>query len=801
MGYVQYDQPLELHVDASTDGLGAVLYQEQDGVKRVIYYASRGLAKAEKNYSAFKLEFLALKWAITDKFKEYLYGAHFTVYTDNNPLTYVMTTAKLDAVGHRWLAALSPYNFNLKYRPGTSNRDADALSRLPVHEITDDTIKALQKSADIDGYVETMCFTTQVIPDQQDITGKTTADWKLAQEEDAAIGPLIQYVERGRKPTPKELEVTPTVQPYLREMNRYVIENGLLYRKRNLDDVVKLQLLLPKGYQEIAMKGLHDDMGHLGREKTLGLVQDRFYWPGMYKDVADRIQSCGRCLRRKTPTNVRAPLVSIDTRQPLELVCMDYLTLEMSKGGFQHVLVITDHFTRFAMAIPTRNQTAKLTAEVLWKNFILHYGFPRRIHSDQGANFSSKIIKELCAISGMQKSRTTVYHPMGNGMCERFNRTLLNMLGTLEESQKADWKSYVSAMVHAYNCTRHESTGYSPFRLMFGREPRLPIDLVLGIDTATDEQNYSQFISSLKERLQTAYELAAKNVKQAQKDQKRNYDCKVRGAVIHPGDRVLVRILAFTGKHKLSDRWEPDAYEVLKQPNPDLPVFIVQKENKSGRQRTLHRNQLLPIGSLPIVGVVEDKEMDVRQIRRKAPVPRHRKQKSPDVSEEDTESSSDEDGYYVVHHPDVHDEVEHQYNSSLIDTEPLVEEVELAEAESEEVDSADSFSEPEVYEDVPDTNGVVAGVDSVETDVESVENEEEDAELQVTVPAPVPAPRRSARARQEPDWYGSWVRQQQVSSKQHVELPTPVPRRSKSTSQPPDQFSLLEVTLLKLLNS
>ena len=136
-----------------------------------------------------------------------------------------------------------------------------------------------------------------------------------------------------------------------------------------------------------------------------------------------------------------------------------------------------------------------------------------------------------------------------------------------------------------------------------------------------------------------------------------------------------------------------------------------------------------------------------------------------------------------------------------MDTEPLVEEVELAEAESEEVDSADSFSEPEVYEDVPDTNGVVAGVDSVETDVESVDNEEEDAELQVTVPAPVPAPRRSARARQEPDWYGSWVRQQQVSSKQHVELPTPVPRRSKSTSQPPDQFSLLEVTLLKLLNS
>ena len=130
--------------------------------------------------------------------------------------------------------------------------------------------------------------------------------------------------------------------------------------------------------------------------------------------------------------------------------------LEQSKGGHHNILVITDHFTRYAQAIPTRNQTADYSTD----NFIVHYGIPQRIHSDQGANVESKIVKELCTLTGMKKSRTTNYHPMGNGMCERFNHTLLGMLGTtcMEQRQQSNWKAYVAPMVHAYNCTRHEST-------------------------------------------------------------------------------------------------------------------------------------------------------------------------------------------------------------------------------------------------------------------------------------------------------------------------------------------------------
>ena len=142
-------------------------------------------------------------------------------------------------------------------------------------------------------------------------------------------------------------------------------------------------------------------MGHPSKDRTLSLLRDRFFWPGMTSDTEQWVSNCETCIKRKSKTDVRAPLVNITTTYPVELVCLDYLTLEPSKGNISNVLVITDHFTRFAVAIPTRNQTVKMTAEVLYNNFIVKYGIPSRLHSDQGANFESGIIKELCEIMGM----------------------------------------------------------------------------------------------------------------------------------------------------------------------------------------------------------------------------------------------------------------------------------------------------------------------------------------------------------------------------------------------------------------
>jgi len=142
--YPDYKKPFVLHTDASMNGLGAILYQEHEGKERVIAFASRGLSKAERNYPVHKLEFLALKWAVIKKFSDYLYGNSFVVFTDNNPLTYVLQKAKLDATCHRWIAALSAYDFVIRYRCGKSNSDADGLSRMPFDNSTvEDDFRAI----------------------------------------------------------------------------------------------------------------------------------------------------------------------------------------------------------------------------------------------------------------------------------------------------------------------------------------------------------------------------------------------------------------------------------------------------------------------------------------------------------------------------------------------------------------------------------------------------------------------------------------------------------------------------------
>lgn len=138
LAYQDFTQPFELHVDASARALGAVLYQKQKGLKRVVAYASRALIKAEQNYSAFKLEFLALKWAVTGKFSDYLMAGHFKVLTDNNPLTHVLSSAKLDATGERWASALAQYSFDIYYRAGLKSADADGMSCYPHKRIVDD---------------------------------------------------------------------------------------------------------------------------------------------------------------------------------------------------------------------------------------------------------------------------------------------------------------------------------------------------------------------------------------------------------------------------------------------------------------------------------------------------------------------------------------------------------------------------------------------------------------------------------------------------------------------------------------
>ena len=628
-----------LHTDASTTGLGAALYQEQEGRMRVIAFASRGLSRSESRYPAHKLEFLALKWSVTEKFKDYLYGCPFTVVTDSNPLTYLLTTAKLDATSYRWLAALSTFSFKLEYRAGKQNQDADGLSRRPHGELSDDLTSQKEReriqqftrhhladpeivhaicerhlicqrtdddSDDIDPgitLVESLAISADAIPSSFEqesssvIPHFSTEDIMEKQRADPSIREIIYQLESGEKPPPTARAELPELALLLREWNRLELRSGVLYRRKQDGVHQTYQLVLPEELRSLVLTSLHNDMGHLGIDRTLDLVRSRFYWPKMASAVEAMIKTCNRCVRRKTQPEKAAPLVNIKTSRPLELVCMDYLSLEPDRSNTKDILVITDHFTKYAVAIPTANQKARTVAKTLWDHFIIHYGFPERLHSDQGPDFESKTIKELCELGGIRKVRTTPYHPRGNPV-ERFNRTLLQMLGTLETEDKTHWRDFVKPLVHAYNCTRNDVTGFTPYELMFGRQPRLPVDLAFGLPVNKQQKSHSQYVRDLKSNLEESYRVAIRNALKTAERNKTRFDKRVTESTLEVGDRVLVRSVRLRGKHKLADKWESDVYEVVKRAG-DMPVYTVKPENKDRPLRTLHRDLLLPCGFLP----------------------------------------------------------------------------------------------------------------------------------------------------------------------------------------------------------
>ena len=606
LGYADFSLPFELHIDASGTGLGAILYQLQEGKKRVIAYASRTLSHSEARYPAHKLEFLALKWALTDQFYEYLYGNSFEVYTDNNPLTYVLTSAKLDACGQRWVSAIASMNFNLHYKPGRTNGDADALSRIDwTQETPNEEVQAILKGCleqpDFlwEAYACSIAATEDLQPSKNPGT-MTAADWRKAQGEDPTISAVVKMMKRRtlhhRRSSSRDVA---HLRTYLHQKSRLKLRNGVLYRKINTNDRPdrnNMQLCLPPAYWKEALEGCHDNVGHLGIDRTIDLLRDRFYWPFMMDDASTYVGSCQRCQKAKGRQQ-RAPLQPYHADAPMELVHMDYLTIEHGRTQQDvNILIITDHYSRFAQAIKTPSQTAIVTAQAAWDHYFSKYGFPDKIVTDQGTQFESHLFKDLCKVAKITKLRTTSYHPQGNGNCERFNSTLINMVKTLEQEEKVKWTKHLNALCSAYNSTVHSSTGFSPFWLMMGRKPRLAVDLNLGVNLPEHgPSSSSKYVEDLQRRLLWSHKLAQKHMeKQAQKA-KKYYDRRVKCSKLEPGDLVLVKRFGFKGKHKIQDRWEHTIYEILESSHNNPLVFRIQAEDGTGKVRIVHRNLLLPL--------------------------------------------------------------------------------------------------------------------------------------------------------------------------------------------------------------
>ena len=380
-------------------------------------------------------------------------------------------------------------------------------------------------------------------------------------------------------------------------------------------------------------------------------------------------------------------------------------------------------------------------------------------------------------------------------MTERFNATLLNMLGTLEEEQKKDWKAYVPALVQAYNSTKHDSTGYSPFFLMFGRHPRLPIDVALGIHPEEDQKE-TDYVRSLRDKLQFAFEVATRNAQKAAGTHKKYYDRRIRGGPVEVGDRVLVRNTGVRGKCKLANRWESIPYTVVDQPDPDIPVFKVLQDGKRTATRTLHRNMLLPINFLPLPPGAstahhtsesrceesEEKEQDKEDCRREE----EEQEEYGGRRESEEESDSEEfvfNPFAAEFHP-AHPigPIPPTFSASV----ETAEDPQVAEFKEQEVVEEVHQSDP--LDVVEDLYGEAARDEEVDEDVEDVD-EEETASQEVTEEehsAVGDAVVEEVESGLEEDTSGDHVGD--VEMEREVVAPTPAPRYPKRDRKPVERY-------------
>ena len=270
---------------------------------------------------------------------------------------------------------------------------------------------------------------------------------------------------------------------------------------------------------------------------------------------------------------------------------MDFTQLEPASDGRENVLVLTDVFTKFTVAIPTRDQKAVTVAKALIREWFMVYGVPQRLHSDQGRSFEAEVIKELCTIYNIQKSRTTPYHPQGNGQCERFNRTLHELLRTLPAEKKRRWPEHLKELCYAYNATPHSSTGHSLFYLMFGRDPRLPLDRLVEMEETAAHQP-TTWITKHQTELREAHRRAAAKLEKEADTRKQRFDRRrgTKSPSIDVGYRVLVRDRTVRGRNKIQGRWSTRVHKVVEQ--LDNGAYVIESADRHGSTRIANRAEL-----------------------------------------------------------------------------------------------------------------------------------------------------------------------------------------------------------------
>ena len=599
----------EVHTDASDLGISAILCQiDENNVERVIQYASRMLTKQELKWHTQEKEALAIIWGCTSKFRTYLLGSPFIIRTDHHSLKWLMRSEKGRLA--RWALAMSEFDYTIQHRPGKLNVHADATSRWPV-EPADENWDAFPQYST----VELSNKNTNKKETLQICQITSISDHKNKKRSTDLLKAVLEAQSRNEifKKAKESIELN-NLGNIKQILKNYLPNNKTpSFEVKIIDNLLcrvtsngGTQILVPKEnteLQQYLLKMHHDypNAGHMGRTKTYYKVLSRYFWPTIYKDTKKFVYTCETCQVHKNTTpnqfikslrpslpegpNVR---ISIDLIGPLPVP---------AKTPYKYVLVMIDYFTKWTEAVPLFSKKGEEVADALYKYWYCVYGIPFELQSDQGNEFTNDILARLNARLNIEHRVTTPYYPLANGEVERFNRTLKTSISMYAEKNPGTWEWYLNGLLWAYRTALNPSTGFTPYYLTFGREPRLPTDILTG-SVKDIKYDLNQYGMKMTLDLKNAYEIVKQNLFKTAKNMKLNWENKIKS---HTSFKVGEKVLLFQpqlnslrnedkGAHLFKRKWL-GPYIVLAKAHQNNDVYIL-KDTNTGREWTINVNKL-----------------------------------------------------------------------------------------------------------------------------------------------------------------------------------------------------------------
>lgn len=546
-----------LNIDASDVALGACILQEEGKNMMPVSFASRKLSAAEKKYSITEKECLALVWAL-NYFRPYLHGLKFQVVTDHKALCWLRERRDMNGRLARWALAIQEHDFEIVHCSGKQNVIADFLSRNPLKEDDEEETTVAPRTQVEDGLHLYSIEATQVT---------------MAQQTDEFCQRQERELRQRRRPIYKG----------------FFIRDNVLYKKYTVHGVNKNLLVVPSVLFNEVMDDIHDNPfigGHLGLTKTLDKFRSRYFMYKATERIEKYIKSCVQCQEKKK-RNIVVPLRPIIVDRLFQAIEIDIIgPLNKSSRGKQYIITCIESMSKYAVCKPVRRATARTVSNFLIQEVFCRFGVVQTIISDRGSIFTSEIVRETIRRFDSRHVTATTMHPQTVGLIERFNQTLLQMLSKYSDPLQRNWCMHVPMVTHAYNCSKQASTKFSPYFVMFLKEPESVSDRSLNI-------NFPDL--SLRQRQRIRHSCVNKvneNLRKARLVQKVQYDKKARPVRFAVGQLVLLFCpKRIAGISKKLSRPYKGPYRIKRVREHDN--YIISKPHTS-RKIKVHANRLKP---------------------------------------------------------------------------------------------------------------------------------------------------------------------------------------------------------------